>query len=257
MMKKLLIPVLIAAMLFACACGGGTSKPEDFTIEDGELKAYTGKAKDVVIPDGVIRIGQDAFRKKNVRSVVIPDSCVYIGYRAFQGSKLRSLTLPDNGIYIGRSSFAFCEDLPAETVIPASAELGSHSFEATKVTPAPEGVSMNGVSVTPTTVTLSRLRVDDGVLTATFRQPCGRTLPVVFGADGKATVDLSPKFSVSVKTADGSVLSPASVEAFYDELNNDYRYVFTFSTDAIPESVTASTYSTTAVFDGVTWIGRK
>lgn len=37
------------------------SKPEDFVIEIGVLKKYVGTDTEVVIPDGVTSIGDDAF----------------------------------------------------------------------------------------------------------------------------------------------------------------------------------------------------
>ncbi len=39
------------------------SNPGDFIIENGVLKKYTGPDGDVVIPEGVVEIGKDAFRE--------------------------------------------------------------------------------------------------------------------------------------------------------------------------------------------------
>ena len=38
------------------------SNPGDFIIENGVLKKYVGPGGDVVIPDGVTSIGEEAFR---------------------------------------------------------------------------------------------------------------------------------------------------------------------------------------------------
>ena len=56
----------------------------DFQIEDGVLIRYTGKDKDVVIPDGVTRIGAKAFFScRSLTSITIPDSVTSIGRSAF------------------------------------------------------------------------------------------------------------------------------------------------------------------------------
>ena len=79
-MKKALLPVmLILAVFLLSGCGGPTeSKPEEFTIVDGVVTGYTGKASEIVIPDGVTAIGKEAFKNANINSVVIPDSCTQI-----------------------------------------------------------------------------------------------------------------------------------------------------------------------------------
>ena len=61
---------------------------KDFKIKgNGILLRYTGDSKDVVIPDGVMSIGYEAFEYcSNLESVVIPDSVTSIGVRAFLGA---------------------------------------------------------------------------------------------------------------------------------------------------------------------------
>lgn len=57
---------------------------KDFEIESGVLKKYTGKGGDVVIPEGVTSIGENAFKWcRSLTSVVIPDSVTSIGTYAF------------------------------------------------------------------------------------------------------------------------------------------------------------------------------
>jgi hypothetical protein len=87
----------------------------DFEIEDGILVKYHGSSPDVVIPDGVTKIGKNAFRNcASLTSVDIPDSVTSIGYGAFYGCKsLISVTTPysDSVRTIGDGAFAFCTSL--------------------------------------------------------------------------------------------------------------------------------------------------
>ena len=76
-----------------------------FQIENGVLKKYTGKDKDVVIPE--TRIGNGAFEDcKSLTSVTIPDGVTKIDEYAFRGCEnLTSITIPDSVTYIGEDAF--------------------------------------------------------------------------------------------------------------------------------------------------------
>jgi hypothetical protein len=67
-------------------------------VHDGTVLKYTGEQKDLVIPDGVKKIGERAF--ENCKSIV-------------------SLVIPEGVTDIGIGSFACCENLTAVT-LPAS-----------------------------------------------------------------------------------------------------------------------------------------
>ena len=68
---------------------------KDFIIEDGVLKKYVGEGGDVIIPEGVISISEDAFGGcKKLINITIPDSVVSIGCGAFCGfHSLNEITL--------------------------------------------------------------------------------------------------------------------------------------------------------------------
>lgn len=91
---------------------------KDFKIESGVLKKYTGKGGDVVIPEGVTSIGENAFKWcRSLTSVVIPDSVTSIGTYAFYDcSSLTSVTIPDSVTSIGNGAFFLCGNLSNVTI---------------------------------------------------------------------------------------------------------------------------------------------
>ena len=95
------------------------SNASDFVIENGVLKKYTGPGGDVVIPDGVTSIGDDAFFLcKGLTSIEIPEGTDRIGKGAFSLCKnLARVSIPNSVKEIGGQAFSFCESLK-HAVIP-------------------------------------------------------------------------------------------------------------------------------------------
>lgn len=85
----------------------------DFVINNGTLTKYTGAGGDVVIPDGVTKIGKKAFESnRSIKAVVISEECELIDDEAFCGcSNIESVTIPQNVKKIGRYSFGYCSML--------------------------------------------------------------------------------------------------------------------------------------------------
>lgn len=102
----------------------------DFEIKDAVLTKYTGKGGDVVIPDGVVEIGTDAFRwNKTIRTVTLPDSITGIGSGAFcDCSALSSVTIPGSVKRIGFGAFRRCEALTSVVLTEGTEELCGDCF---------------------------------------------------------------------------------------------------------------------------------
>lgn len=90
------------------------SNVNDFVIENGVLKEYTGSGGDVVIPVGVTSIGDHAFHKwhSRVTSITIPDSVTDVGISAFADCvSLQSVTVKSSKITFGLTVFQYCMEL--------------------------------------------------------------------------------------------------------------------------------------------------
>lgn len=84
-----------------------------FEIVDGVLKKYRGKARHVVIPEGVRTIGEEAFADNgSMKTVVIPSTVTRIEGFAFSPCKaLSTVTVPSSVTDIGGFVFLRCANL--------------------------------------------------------------------------------------------------------------------------------------------------
>ena len=109
---------------------GNMKKSEKFEIVDGVLKQYNGSDKDVVIPNGVTSIGDNAFRYcEKLTSVEIPEGVISIGARAFQlCSKLKSVVIPQSVRSIGVEAFKLCSKLTNVEIPEGVTYIGEGAF---------------------------------------------------------------------------------------------------------------------------------
>lgn len=101
----------------------------DFTIKNGTLSRYKGKAAKVVVPVGVKTISARAFQRKNVREVILPDSVTKIGTEAFDECvHLNKICIPDTVTSIGEYAFRGCRSLENPILPKKLKKIGKGAF---------------------------------------------------------------------------------------------------------------------------------
>lgn len=83
---------------------------KQYLIKNNSIVRYLGKGGDVVIPNDITSIGNNAFSEcKGVTSIVIPNSVTSIGNGAFtECINLTSIIIPNSVILIGENAFEGC-----------------------------------------------------------------------------------------------------------------------------------------------------
>ena len=85
---------------------------EEFVIENDVLVKYNGTDEEVIIPENVRVIGEEAFQQNALRKVVIPERVQEIERNAFLGcALLQEIELPSSLKKIGGSAFLGCFSL--------------------------------------------------------------------------------------------------------------------------------------------------
>ncbi|MDO4628355.1 MAG: leucine-rich repeat domain-containing protein [Planctomycetia bacterium] len=100
--------------------------------KDGKtlLKFMRDDLTDYQIPDGVTKIGMEAFwRCDNLQSVTFPKNLTEIGGSAFSlCKKLKTAMIPDGVTKIGEWAFSDCENLTSATIPASVKRIGDHAF---------------------------------------------------------------------------------------------------------------------------------
>lgn len=101
-----------------------------FKIENDVLVQYEGKDTVVVIPDGVTKIGENAFdENKTITEVTMPNTVISVGKYAFRKcTKLKSVTFSNVLEEIEYDGFVDCKALKAVELPKTLRSLGSGVF---------------------------------------------------------------------------------------------------------------------------------
>jgi hypothetical protein len=118
---KVFVFMLLLLTVYACK--------NDFRMNRTELVEYLGNKANVIIPEGVTAIGDEAFiNNKKLESVVIPSGVISIGNRAFRGcTSLTSVVIPSSVISIGGGAFSY-SSLISITIPSSVTSIGKEAF---------------------------------------------------------------------------------------------------------------------------------
>lgn len=108
----------------------GSSTSSDFDIDDDVLTQYTGDDTHVSVPDGIARIGDDAFSgKTSIQTIVLPDSVTVIGGSAFRHcDSLETINLPEGLTEIESDAFTYCDSLTSLEIPSTVDTIGGDAF---------------------------------------------------------------------------------------------------------------------------------
>lgn len=100
-------------------------------IQGEVIEKCADHGKEIVVPEGVVEIGDYAFKEcLQLEHVRLPDSLKRVGDQAFRGCiRLRTVTLGENVKYVGHSAFRDCVRLGRVSIENPEAVLAGRSFE--------------------------------------------------------------------------------------------------------------------------------
>lgn len=118
------------AALVGYSADDDESSSEVFKIDDDVLVQYTGNDSDVVVPDGITKIGDYSFLgKDSVRTIVLPDTVTVIGRSAFRScDSLKSINLPEGMTEIESDAFTNCDSLTSIEIPSTVDTIGGDAF---------------------------------------------------------------------------------------------------------------------------------
>ena len=142
---------------------------DQFQIENGILKKYTGTGAEVVVPDGVTTIAEWAFFGcKTAVSVELPDSVITIGKLSFsECPNLTEVRMPKRLMIIGEKAFQGCEKLSSVSIPDSVSNIGAYAFDRCKSLTSvtiPSGVRAIGWNTFSNCSALSSATIRKGVL---------------------------------------------------------------------------------------------
>ncbi len=155
----------------------------DFIIKDGVLVEYRGDSLDVVVPEGITKIGEyafsndkwkpkaeDNFQVAPIKSVILPEGLIEIDYSAFRGcTSLEKITFPNSLEIISSGAFWDCASLKDISFPQHLKWIGDNAFWGCKsiigTVVLPNSITYVGESAFPfmlTKVIYPKLHIENG-----------------------------------------------------------------------------------------------
>lgn len=90
-----------------------SNNDSDFQIRAGVLEKYNGSSANVIIPDNITYIGEQAFKNCiGLTTIKLHSHIISINDNAFENCKnIKTITIPESVITIGRQAFFGCDNL--------------------------------------------------------------------------------------------------------------------------------------------------
>lgn len=122
--------VLLLLLSERVLSGNATEQSEEFRMDKDVLVQYNGSNEEVVVPDDVVIIGEEAFRgNHSIKKVVLPEGLETVSYAAFSDcTSLEEIQIPDSVLTIGASAFANCTALKGCAIGKGLTQIGSGVF---------------------------------------------------------------------------------------------------------------------------------
>ncbi len=224
-----------------------TEDMKDFVIVDGVLTKYNGLGGDVIVPDGVTQIGNEAFLDcTEVISVQMPDGLTGIGDWAFNGcTKLASVGMPDGVTDIGTHAFDGCAALETIKIPESVKNIGEWAFyrcsQLTKLT-IPEGVMSIGSWAFVNCVNLTSFHLPASVsyLGQEVFSGCDSLVSISVQA-GNAVYDSRKQCNGIIESAENRLIAGCSSTVIVDGVTSVGDYAFSgvsnLKSIVIPEGI--------------------
>ena len=135
--SKTYLPLRYVAELLDMGCewkqGAVWLKQVDYIVMNNVFQKYTGSAKYVEIPQGIVEIAENAFWNSGLTTVKLPDGLQKIGFGAFYGNDMQNVVVPDSVTDIGAWAFNTCTKLDSVNLPQKLKSLSSGIFQQTSL----------------------------------------------------------------------------------------------------------------------------